>query len=124
YAVNTLPGAEFDNSFRDRVLPIPFDQSFYSRDSVNYRDGDLEPDRSLDDKLKAELPGILALLVKGYQLWQEDGALGEPDEVRALSSTYAEENDHVGLWIGERCEKTVVGQTRVGDLFANYRKYC
>lgn len=61
-----------------------------------------EKDPHMGDKLKAELPGILAWAIRGCQKWQRNG-LAEPDEVRAATDRYRAEQDVVGSWIAECC---------------------
>src|SRR5262249_32676277 len=58
--------------------------------------------KALPEKLKAELPGILAWAVQGCLDWQRYG-LGEPDEVRKATSDYQCEQDTVQGFIGECC---------------------
>ena len=123
YAVNSLPGADFDPSFKDRIVPIPFEQSFYAEDSENYQEGDLPPDKDLPAKLTAELPGILALLVKGCLRWQEKGGLGQPEQVLALKRQYEQDNDHVATWIAERCHVGDSARQKTTELFKDFREF-
>lgn len=123
YAVNSLPGADFDNSFRSRIVPIPFEQSFYPEDSELWREGDLPPDPDLPEKLKAEMPGIMALLVAGCVRWHKTGLI-TPEEVRALAQAYQDDNDHIAAWVDERCTFSEFGQCRVTTLFKDYTQYC
>lgn len=123
YAVNTLPGADFDNSFRSRLITIPFERCFYEEGDNEYREGDLRPDRQLMDKLVAELPGILTFLVRCCQIWIEQGQIDVPHEVKVLTAEYAAENDTVEIWINERCELGEHRQ-RSMELYADYREFC
>ena len=63
---------------------------------------DAEQDRQLPEKLRAELPGILAWAVEGARLWQTEG-LGLPDEVRAAIADYRSEMDTLGAFLREQC---------------------
>jgi putative DNA primase/helicase len=63
---------------------------------------DEEKDKALPEKLKAELPGILAWAVRGCLDWKRHG-LGEPDEVRQATATYQAEQDTVQGFLGECC---------------------
>ena len=49
-------------------------------------------DLFLEDRLKAELPGILRWAVDGCLAWQRDG-LGMPAEVQKATETYRAEMD-------------------------------
>ncbi|MBV9452643.1 MAG: hypothetical protein JOZ19_00760 [Rubrobacter sp.] len=71
-----------DPAIWDRIRLVPFD--------VRIPSG--EVDRELPEKLKAELPGILAWAVRGCLDWQKNG-LGEPEEVRAATEAYRAEMD-------------------------------
>jgi putative DNA primase/helicase len=61
-----------------------------------------EKDKQLSEKLKAELPGILAWAVRGCLSWQQHG-LGEPDEVRQATAQYRAEQDTLGRFLEEFC---------------------
>jgi putative DNA primase/helicase len=54
-----------------------------------------EVDRTLSDKLRAELPGILRWAVEGCLAWQREG-LTEPAAVRSATTAYREESDALG----------------------------
>jgi putative DNA primase/helicase len=54
-----------------------------------------ERDRALPEKLRAELPGILAWAVRGCLAWQAKG-LDAPEAVHAATRAYREENDGIG----------------------------
>ena len=67
---------------------------------------DNEVDKSLLDKLRTELSGILNWAVAGCLEWQSDG-LGMPDEVKAATREFMIENDEIQEWIDTCC---VVGE--------------
>jgi putative DNA primase/helicase len=123
FALNTLPLADFDPSFRSRVIPVPLMQSFYRVGEREYRPGDLEPDLNLRQQLLSELPGILNLMVRGFADWRENGLL-IPESVRILTDQFEEQNDHVGAWLLERCRIAPGLSTRTTDLFTDFREYC
>lgn len=102
-----------DNAIWRRIRLIPFDQQFKG----NKRDA------MLPEKLRAELPGILAWAVEGCLEWQRDG-LGRPKTVLDATAEYRNESDQVGRFISERCilgrEYAVTGQA----LFEAYVQFC
>jgi putative DNA primase/helicase len=107
-----------DQSMWDRVLLIPFTRRFVD----NPAPGEYKRDPALREKLLAEAPGILAWLVRGCLEWQRDG-LNPPPTVQAATVAYREEEDEIGLFIGECC---VIGdkcEVRAGDLFAEYSRW-
>ncbi len=73
----------FDDAIRRRLRLIPWTIKPAS------------PDKGLVDKLKAELPGILADAVRGCLEWQREG-LGEPVAVRDATDAYQDESDVLG----------------------------
>src|SRR5262245_4817122 len=72
-----------DNAIWDRVVPIPF--------TVRITDEEVDP--GLFQKLRRELPGILAWAVQGCLEWQEMGGLNPPDAVLRAKTDYRTEMD-------------------------------
>lgn len=80
---------------------------------------DAQKDNELPNKLKAELPGILAWAVRGCLDWQNDG-LGVPSAVHDATGGYRLEMDVLGRFLDECC---YVGQTATatkGELHDEY----
>jgi putative DNA primase/helicase len=75
-----------------RIKLVPF--------TVTITDAEKDPD--LLDKLRGELPGILAWAVRGCLRWQRDG-LREPAAVKAATDAYRRESDELGRFLEERC---------------------
>jgi putative DNA primase/helicase len=63
---------------------------------------DEEKDKKLLDKLKTELPGILAWAVRGFLAWQKHG-LGEPEEVTKATDAYRVEQDTLAEFLATCC---------------------
>ncbi len=85
-----------------RIPLIPFTVKFV--DAELAKEGDRIKDRDLPLKLAAELPGILTKGVRAAQQWYEVG-LQWPQSVRAAVDEYREEQDVIGAFLEERCEK-------------------
>ena len=79
-----------DEAMRRRVNIVPF-----NRKPAN-------PDRELEEKLKAEWPGILRWMIDGCTDWQAQG-LSRPDSVSSATKAYFEEQDLFGRWLEEEC---------------------
>lgn len=83
-----------------------------------------EQDKRLPEKLRAELPGVLAWLVRGCLLWQREG-LDPPDGVKLAIREYRDSQDLVGQWLAEFC---VTGNAdyrcRASDLHGAYKGWC
>jgi putative DNA primase/helicase len=114
-----------DEAMWARLRLIPFNVSFLGRE-----------DRELDDKLEAELPGVLAWCVAGCLSWQERG-LDPPDVVLAATASYRRDEDVVGRFLEERCRinlsalETPPGErlsepptTTVGRFRDAYEQWC
>lgn len=80
-----------DEAMRRRVNIVPF-----SRKPAN-------PDRQLEEKLKAEWPGILRWMVEGCLDWQKNG-LVRPQSVKEATTRYFDEQDLFGHWLEEDCD--------------------
>lgn len=77
-----------DQAMWDRLKFIPF----------NARVEDQDKDRQLDDKLAAELPGILNWAVRGCLEWQKRG-LESPESVKEATASYRDEMDNFKLFL-------------------------
>ncbi len=90
-----------------RIHLLPFTQQFNGE----------RRDYQLFDKLREELPGILAWAVRGAVLWGKQG-LTPPPTVRAAIEAYRSDNDTLGDWLEARVEEG--GFTPTVTLLANY----
>lgn len=102
-----------DHGIWRRLRLVPF--------TVTIPEADRDP--TLPEKLRAELPGILAWAVRGCLAWQRHG-LGVPAEVRAATEGYREEMDVVGAFLAERCVMKVGARVASGALFTAYEGWC
>jgi putative DNA primase/helicase len=83
---------------------------------------DDEQDKSLPDRLREELPGILAWAVAGCRLWQEEG-LTPPEAVMVATSEYRSESDTVGRCIDEICFQGPNARSSATELYQAYAKW-
>ena len=81
-----------------------------------------ERDKELSEKLKAEWPGILAWIIRGCLDWQEEG-LKPPKAVTDATQEYFAAEDHLGNWVGERCECHPSGFESSENLFGDWRAW-
>lgn len=82
-------------------------------------------DQQLDDKLKAEWPGILRWLINGCLDWQKNGLM-RPDVVKGATEEYFEAQDVIGAWLDEHCRVDRGNEHRkaaTADLFASWSDY-
>jgi putative DNA primase/helicase len=80
-------------------------------------------DKHLEDKLKAEAPGILNWLLEGFARWQEKGLVA-PDDVVNATEEYRGEMDVIGDFLRERCVRLETVSIKARELFKNYQDWC
>ncbi len=76
-------------------------------------------DRALMAKLRRERSGILRWLIDGCLAWQEHG-LDVPDCIKEATNAYKEEQDIIGLFIEEYCERDPSYEVRANLLYQHY----
>jgi putative DNA primase/helicase len=86
-----------------RLQLLPFNVKFWNRDRGETGPAELEADKHLKDKLRAEYGGILRWLVDGCHAWQRNG-LCEPAEVKEATKSYKAAEDVLAAFIAECCE--------------------
>jgi putative DNA primase/helicase len=101
-----------DEGIWRRIKLIPF--------TVTIPEPERDPD--LPEKLKAELPGILAWAVAGCKAWQREG-LQTPSEVNAATIAYRAEQDTLAAFLSECCIIGTGYKVTSGELFDVYQKW-
>lgn len=81
------------------------------------------PDKELREKLKAELPGILAGLVQGCLNWQAYGGLAEPPEVIKAVQEYRDQMDPLKEFLDEKCVIGTDLTATAGELYHAYNAW-
>jgi putative DNA primase/helicase len=79
-------------------------------------------DKRLTEKLRAELPGILAWAVRGCMAWQRDG-LGESERVKAATEEYRLESDRLGPFLEENYKDDPEGVVTRADIYGAYSRW-
>lgn len=82
-----------------------------------------EQDRDLPGKLLEEAPAILAWLVRGALLWQEEG-LGHAPEVDAATQEFREEQDGLGEFLASFTESSPGDSVSSTEMYSAYSKWC
>src|ERR1039458_5276863 len=90
-ATNHKPELEVDAAARRRVHLVPFDAEFTGA----------KEDKGLEDSLRKELPGIMALMVQSCLEWQSVG-LAAPERVTRGTRLLLEELDPIARFASER----------------------
>ena len=112
-ATNHQPLAK-DNSegFWRRLRMVPFTVTIPEQ----------ERDPMLMEKLRAELPGILAWAIRGCLAWQAEG-LESPDEVRAATRDYRDRQDPFGRFLAGCCNLNGDARVQASDLHKAYEQW-
>jgi hypothetical protein len=102
-----------DHGIWRRIRLIPF----------TVRIPDAEQDKDLPNKLRQELPGILAWCVAGCRLWQEEG-LEPPEEVRDATECYRAGQDVLGEFLAQCCDRHADLKVRAGAVYGACKEGC
>jgi putative DNA primase/helicase len=81
-----------------------------------------ERDRKLAEKLRNELPGILAWVTRGCIDWRREG-LQAPAEVRKATAGYRSEMDVLGDFLADRCFRGERLQVGKDELYKAYQMW-
>ena len=107
-----------DHAIWRRIRLIPF--------SVTFRDpghGSPEKDTTMEERLRAEMSGILTWAVQGCLAWQRDG-LTIPAAVQDATDAYRQQQDVLAAWVSDRCIVKHTATASAADLYASYAKWC
>jgi P4 family phage/plasmid primase-like protien len=102
-----------DNAIWRRIRLIPFTETIPPA----------EQDKKLPERLRDELPGILAWTVEGCLEWQREG-LTAPDEVRKATGAYRSEMDVIGAFLRDECEVGKDYSATFKEVFTRYEEWC
>lgn len=97
-----------------RIRLIPFDVTFPED----------KQDKQLAQKLRGELPGILAWAVRGCQGWQVLGGLGTPAAVKTATEQYRSESDALAAFLEEYTVTEDNTETQAKPIFEAYKSWC
>lgn len=107
-----------DHAIWRRVRLIPFTVTFHDAGK-----GEPVKDPAMEEKLTAELPGILAWAVQGCLAWQRDG-LPTPKAVHDATEEYRDQQDVMAAWLKDCCIIKKLADAKAADLYASYSAWC
>lgn len=99
-----------------RIRLIPFNVVFTD-------DGNPRKDPTMEARLMAELPGILAWAVCGCLDWQKHG-LGMAEAVKTATTGYQADMDVLAAWLADCCILGKRYEAKASDLYASYSDWC
>ena len=102
-----------DHAIWRRLRLVPFDVQIPAA----------EQDKRLAEKLRDELPGVLAWIVRGARIYQKVG-LPETEQVRAATSGYREEMDTLAGFFADRCVIHAKARAGATALYNAYKDWC
>src|SRR5918994_256767 len=82
-----------------------------------------EQDRKLAEKLRDELPAVLAWIVRGCLAWQREG-LQAPEEVRQATKAYRAEMDVLAAFLADCCVRDEDEEAFAGELWGAWKRWC
>lgn len=80
-------------------------------------------DKTLEERLQHELPGILAWAVQGCLAWQQAGALAETQAVTDATATYRDEMDDLGRFLSDVCTLNEACKSKSSVLLKAYQQW-
>ncbi len=101
-----------ENAIWRRIRLIPFDVTIPEH----------EQDKTLTEKLRNELEGILAWAIRGARLWFEEG-LPKAEEVEQATAAYREEQDVIGEFITDECVEHQDARVKMKPLYEQYKRW-
>jgi putative DNA primase/helicase len=81
-----------------------------------------EQDKKLTEKLRGELPGILAWVVRGCSEWLRQG-LKAPEEVRQATKAYRAEMDVLAAFLADCCVRGDDEEAFAGELWGAWKRW-
>jgi putative DNA primase/helicase len=113
-AVNNKPSIKgTDYGIWRRIKTIPFTVTI----------PESERDKTLPEKLLAELPGILNWAIQGCLEWQREG-LGTPDEVTEATNEYRHDMDSLAEFLEECCVVHDSAMEQHQKVYKAYSEWC
>jgi len=101
-----------DDALRRRLVVISFSRQFLGE----------EIDKKLESKLYAEMPGIMAWLIKGCLAWKKSG-LELPQCVRQSTAVFFQRQDTFSHWLEDATEQGPDFRCGSKALFASWKRY-
>jgi putative DNA primase/helicase len=112
-----------DHAMWRRLALVPFDVKFWDPDKGETGPEELRMDKQMERKLRRELPGIQAWCVEGCLAWRKDG-LRMPHKVLEATHGYRQEQDTLGSFLAECCDRLPQAWAAASALYERYQEWC
>jgi putative DNA primase/helicase len=100
-----------DEAIKRRMHIVPFTVTIPEENRI----------RGFVDQLKPEWPQILYWMIQGCAAWRDYG-LAPPEKIRDATDQYLTNEDHLGAWLEECCERDGISDGKT--LYANFSTWC
>jgi putative DNA primase/helicase len=108
-----------DNAFWGRTTLVNFALSFVENPQAAH---ERRVDKDVQNRLlSGERNIIFHLMVQGALDWQQRGSLDVPAHLQAITKEYQTEQDWLGRWLEECCERNEHYKLRANVGYANFR---
>ena len=112
FSVNRKPlVADDSHAIWRRLRLVPFINKFE------------QADRNLEEKLRAEAPGILLWAVLGCLLWQSESLAETPKAISQSSASYRADSDVIGQFLSQECILGKENTVLVVEMYRDFEKW-
>jgi putative DNA primase/helicase len=112
--VNELPRfSDAAGALESRLLLLPFENSYVGRE-----------DRQLENKLRAELPGILNFALRGLHRLRTNGVFTATCKATELLSSYRRMTAPTAAFVEDRCTIGADSRVACADLYGAWKEWC
>ena len=122
---NHKPEINVNKSIERRIVLVPFlaefkDENNYEPNNPKHRKGDKE----IELKLMQKIDQLLVWLVNGSVRYFKEGLGQPPAQIKDATKEYLNENDDLGNFLEETCEKEKNSFVYHSVLFGGYKHQC
>jgi putative DNA primase/helicase len=117
FACNKLPNFKDDSDgMMRRLIIIPF----------NHRISDDQADHNIDEKIKAEMPGVLNFAIEGLKMLIDNGyQFHQAEATTKAFDEFKEETDNVHYFLKERTVfNNYAGGVSFSELYESFKSFC
>jgi putative DNA primase/helicase len=111
---NELPRlGDYSGALPGRMIVVKMEKSFFGKE-----------DMTLQDRILAELPGILVWAIAGWHDLRQTGRLLQPESGKEMLEELEELTNPVGAFLAEECNLGPEFEVPVQDLYKAWKRWC